>query len=160
RFGPRWACNTHSEARRQRNKPYDPPDPRRWQIPPDVTGGEGSNSAPPFVTMPQPLVWAILPEEEFGAARTSRRPYLQPVASCRMRKMFRRAPLCRAPVSRAIRPEPLERRVLMAAGYLDPSFDGDGRLALPGGTANAVAVQADGKVVTAGGSEDVGGDLR
>jgi len=47
----------------------------------------------------------------------------------------------------------------MAAGFLDPSFDGDGRLSLPAGPAAAVAVQGDGKIVTAGGTETLGGDF-
>jgi uncharacterized delta-60 repeat protein len=38
----------------------------------------------------------------------------------------------------------------MAAGFLDPSFGGDGRVVSGAGTGNAVVVQADGKVVTAG----------
>ena len=50
-------------------------------------------------------------------------------------------------------PESLERRLLMAAGFLDPSFDGDGRVVRAAGTAGAVVVQADGKVVTAGAVE-------
>jgi uncharacterized delta-60 repeat protein len=56
----------------------------------------------------------------------------------------------RAPV------ETLERRVLMAAGFLDPGFDGDGRLIAATGTGGAIAVQADGKVVTAGSTEGPG----
>jgi len=40
---------------------------------------------------------------------------------------------------------------LRATGKLDPDFDGDGRVTLPtGGTASAVLVQADGKIVVAG----------
>lgn len=51
--------------------------------------------------------------------------------------------------------EPLERRVLMAAGDLDPSFSGDGRMltAFPGYTSTEgadVAVQADGKIIVVG----------
>jgi len=46
----------------------------------------------------------------------------------------------------------LEGRVLMAAGFLDPSFDGDGRVTrgANSGTTGAVVVQGDGKVVVAG----------
>jgi uncharacterized delta-60 repeat protein len=46
--------------------------------------------------------------------------------------------------------ELLERRVLMAAGFLDPSFDGDGRVVRTDGNAAAMVVQADGKILTAG----------
>jgi hypothetical protein len=40
-----------------------------------------------------------------------------------------------------------------AAGELDPSFDGDGKVVTPagiGGQINDVAIQADGKIVAAG----------
>ena len=51
--------------------------------------------------------------------------------------------------------EPLESRTLLAAGDLDPAFDGDGKLTLafPGGTLRAmdVAMQyADGKMIVVG----------
>ena len=50
--------------------------------------------------------------------------------------------------------EPLERRVLLTAGDLDPSFSGDGKLlsenAIYARTANDVAVQNDGKVLVIG----------
>jgi uncharacterized delta-60 repeat protein len=39
---------------------------------------------------------------------------------------------------------------LRARGSLDPTFDGDGRVELPGGIGKAVLVQADGKIVVAG----------
>jgi uncharacterized delta-60 repeat protein len=47
----------------------------------------------------------------------------------------------------------------MAAGYLDTSFDGDGRLVrADAGTGVAVVVQADGKIVTAGSIDGPGGN--
>jgi uncharacterized delta-60 repeat protein len=47
----------------------------------------------------------------------------------------------------------------MAAGYLDASFDGDGRLVrADAGTGVAVLVQADGKIVTAGSVDGPGGN--
>lgn len=50
-----------------------------------------------------------------------------------------------------VRLEPLECRRLMAAGFLDTSFDGDGRVVRGDtGTARAVVVLADGRIVTAG----------
>ena len=61
----------------------------------------------------------------------------------------------RPTASRRAATETLERRTLLSAGDLDPTFSGDGVLL---GTqdvvywrgADAVAVQGDGKVVTAG----------
>ncbi len=54
--------------------------------------------------------------------------------------------------------EPLEVRRLMATGYLDNTFDGDGRLVRPdAATGVAVVVQADGKIVTAGSADGPGG---
>ena len=56
--------------------------------------------------------------------------------------------------------EALEGRTLMAAGFLDPSFDGDGRVVRTGagaGTATAVVVQSDGKIVIAGSVDAPGG---
>ena len=47
--------------------------------------------------------------------------------------------------------------MLMAAGFLDPSFDGDGRVVRAAGSGEAVAVQSDGKVVTAGAINAPGG---
>src|SRR6185503_62031 len=55
------------------------------------------------------------------------------------------------------RVESLEQRTLMTAGFLDPSFDGDGRLVRAAGTGGAVVVQSDGKVVTAGAIEGTAG---
>ena len=67
----------------------------------------------------------------------------------------RRGPAAFAPAFAP--PEPLERRVLMAAGYLDPSFDGDGRVVRAAGSAAAVVVQSDGKTITAGAIESTTG---
>ena len=55
--------------------------------------------------------------------------------------------------------EPLESRTLMAVGFLDPSFDADGRLLATGGTGEAVAVQPDGKVITAGATDGAPADF-
>ena len=46
--------------------------------------------------------------------------------------------------------EHLEQRALLAAGFLDPAFDGDGRFVRAAGTGGAVVVQPDGRIVTAG----------
>lgn len=53
--------------------------------------------------------------------------------------------------------EALEGRLLMAAGFLDPSFGGDGRVVRASGSGGAVAVQPDGKIVTAGAIDAPGG---
>src|SRR5213083_1834093 len=69
------------------------------------------------------------------------------------RRRFRR------PAALAGGVEPLEERRLMAAGYLDPSFNGDGKLARDdAGTGVAVVVQGDGRIITAGSIDGPGGN--
>ena len=68
----------------------------------------------------------------------------------------RAARIARAQASRRAL-ETLESRLLMAAGSLDPTFGGDGRIVRDAGTGGAVVVQADGKVITAGEIDSPGG---
>src|SRR5687768_5152188 len=71
-------------------------------------------------------------------------------------RFVRRSPTVRTTNCKAVaNVQPLERRVLMAAGDLDPSFSGDGKLvssfAAAGiESANAVKVLAGGKILVAG----------
>src|SRR5437762_3105703 len=77
------------------------------------------------------------------------------------RRQFSAELPCRRPLTQATRGviEPLERRLLLSAGDLDPTFGTAGQTTITLGAgvtlfAQAVAVQTDGKVVVAGGDSN------
>ncbi|HEX4150048.1 MAG TPA: delta-60 repeat domain-containing protein, partial [Pirellulales bacterium] len=66
----------------------------------------------------------------------------------------------RGPAAQRLSFESLDRRIMLTAGSLDPTFGSGGIVEASGLAINAIAVQSDGKVIVAGSASDDGrGDM-